>query len=170
MRYNWHEIVRYLKCTKWWFDTCNHCDRCIHSPIESTHKSFHILSCYLFWVVGVRTFKFSSFSKFQLYNIVLSTRVTSFYIRPPDLIHLIGENLYLLPTCFERCYCWVYIYRLTVLFLLVLQWYCSSVFWFALFLMRSLPSSLSLLGNVLDSLYMSLYCHCFYKFLFIIAF
>ena len=103
-----------IKCAKWWFDTCIHSDRCIHSPIELTHQSSHILSCYLFWVVEVRTFKFSSCSKFQLYNTVLPTRVTLFCIRPPDLIHLIGESLCLLPTCFEGCFCWVHIYRLTV--------------------------------------------------------
>jgi len=39
----------------------------------------------------VKIFKFYSFSKFQLYNIVLSTVVTRFYFRSSDFIHLIIE-------------------------------------------------------------------------------
>lgn len=42
----------------------------------------------------LRTFKFS-FSKFQLYNTVLSTIVTILYIRSSNLIQLVVESLYL---------------------------------------------------------------------------
>ena len=39
--------------------------------------------------------KFYFLRKFQLYNTVLSTIISMFYIRSSDLIHLIAESLYL---------------------------------------------------------------------------
>lgn len=42
----------------------------------------------------MRTFKFHSLRKFQLYNPVLSAIATLLYIRSSDLVHLIAESLY----------------------------------------------------------------------------
>lgn len=42
----------------------------------------------------IRTFKLYSLSKFQLYEIVLSTVVTMLFVRFSNLIHLITESFY----------------------------------------------------------------------------
>ena len=47
----------------------------------------------LYFLVCMRTFKFYSLSKFQLFNTVLSTTVTMLCIRPSDFIHLIAASL-----------------------------------------------------------------------------
>lgn len=49
---------------------------------------------YLPFFFLVRTFTFYSLSKFQLYDIMLSTTVTMLYIRFSDLIHFTTESLY----------------------------------------------------------------------------
>ena len=41
----------------------------------------------------MRTFELYSLSKYQLYNLLLSARVTVLYIRSSDLIHLVAEGL-----------------------------------------------------------------------------
>lgn len=46
----------------------------------------------------MKTFKFYSVSKFQLYDTVLIPIVTMLYIRSLDFIHLITESLYPSPT------------------------------------------------------------------------
>lgn len=48
----------------------------------------------------MQIFKLYSLSKFQVCNTVLSTIVTTFYIRSLGLGQQIGKNLHLLPTSF----------------------------------------------------------------------
>ena len=66
--------------TEWlthWLDIYVHCERI--SP--------HAINTY-------SSPKFYSISKFQKYNMVLSTIVTMLYFRSSDLIHLIADSLY----------------------------------------------------------------------------
>ena len=57
-------------------------------------KYFIFYCSYLLLLVVLKTLKFYSLSKSQLYNMVLSTIFTILYIRQSDLIHLITESLY----------------------------------------------------------------------------
>ena len=67
---------------------------------DSPHRvNEHIHHHHFTFAFLVRTFKFYSFSKFQLCNTVLSTLVTMFYIKSSDLIHLILKACVLLPSC-----------------------------------------------------------------------
>lgn len=82
LRYTW-QIKVYLKCTMWWFEIHIHCERIL--TIKLTHPSLYIFT--FFFLFLVRTLKLYSFSKFQLYNTILSTVVTMLYIRCSDFTH-----------------------------------------------------------------------------------
>ena len=43
LRYSWHEIVSYLRCTLWWFDIHVHCERIL--PFELINISINICVC-----------------------------------------------------------------------------------------------------------------------------
>lgn len=62
-------------------------------PTSIFIPTFITLDTYLFCVC-MRTAKFYSLSKLQLYNTELSTVVTMLYIISSDLIHLIPQSLY----------------------------------------------------------------------------
>ena len=57
-------------------------------------KYFIFYCSYLLLLVVLKTLKFYSLSKSQLYNMVLSTIFTILNIRQSDLINLITESLY----------------------------------------------------------------------------
>lgn len=82
-------IVRYYKCTTWWFDIHIHHER--FPNIELTNPTPHI---FIYIFIFGKKFKFFSLSKFQLYNALLSTVVTMFYIISSDLISLAAASLY----------------------------------------------------------------------------
>ena len=64
-----------------------------HPPIQLTHLiTSHMCPFFAY----VRIFNFYSFSKFQLYNTVLSIVVTKFYTRSSDLIQFMTKSLYCL--------------------------------------------------------------------------
>ena len=65
---------------------------CILWKYSSHQINYYIITSQIYFLV--RTFKFSSPSKFQLYNTTLSTVVTMVNIRSSDLSHLVTENLY----------------------------------------------------------------------------
>lgn len=83
------KIIRYLKCTMWWFEIHIHYERTL--PVEVINIS---ITSIIYPFSLVRTFKFYSLSKFQLYNTVLVTIVIRLYFRSSDLIHLIIESFY----------------------------------------------------------------------------
>lgn len=77
------EILRYLKCTTWWFDIHIHCGRILPEWMDTSNIS-HVD---LFKKFFVRTFKFCSLSQFQLFNTGLPTIVNVLYIRSSDITH-----------------------------------------------------------------------------------
>ena len=89
LMYNW-QTVGCLMCTPWWFDTYLHCERISTIRLINTFIISHIYLFNFWW----EHFKFSSHSKFQLYNMVLSAVVTILYIRSSNFIHLITKSLY----------------------------------------------------------------------------
>lgn len=76
----------YLKCETWSFDIWT---SWFFFYIISSNSLINFLEVLGFF--GVRTLKFHSLSKFQLYNAVLSAAVTVLYIRSSGLIRLITE-------------------------------------------------------------------------------
>lgn len=64
----------------WLFDICKHYEMVISTKLINTPILFH---GYLLWVCELRTFKFYSPSKFQVYNTVLLTILTMYYISRP---------------------------------------------------------------------------------------
>lgn len=82
------KFVIYFKYLTLGFDICMHCERAF-PPSSNTSISSHIYSF-------LRTLKFCSFSKFQLYNTILSSVVTissgPLYLKPEYLCAF--TNLY----------------------------------------------------------------------------
>lgn len=80
------KVVRYLKCTSWWFNVCIHCERMSPPSYSLMHLSPH--SCFFSLV---RTFKFY----FQLYNTNFSYITSSpcFVLDPVTLFGLVNGAL-----------------------------------------------------------------------------
>lgn len=82
------KVVMYFKYLTLGFDICMHCERAF-PPSSNTLVTSHIYSF-------LRTLTFCSFSKFQLYNTILSTVVTissgPLYLKPEYLCAF--SNLY----------------------------------------------------------------------------
>ena len=75
------------------------------------------------FLILVRTFKFYSDIKFQLYNLILTTKITMFYIRVSNFTHFITESLY----SFINLYVPI-LQPLTTVFFFLLFYFCEVDF------------------------------------------
>ena len=66
----------------------------ITTPSSLTHPSPTLVTFFLF--ILVRALNVYLLRKFQVYNTILLSINTILYVRAPELIHLLTENLYLL--------------------------------------------------------------------------
>lgn len=79
-----NKIVVYLKCA----------NMVIFTYVPILKISTIWLTFIIFTFLRVRTLKFYSLSKFQLYSSVLSTIVSMLHLRSSDIIHLTTESTY----------------------------------------------------------------------------